>query len=222
MQKIIYTLVKDILEEATPFVSFEVDDAAMTFTCNQFDNPIVLAITGTENIFDCEKSDPNQIVHVINTYNVGRVFPYEDHLSMLKKHYRSRGETRKAPSLKKVTKRHGIKVECIEAIMPKLPVILNTIKMNFLSESTYCRIDDREFYFVRRSIPDAPEYFKILGETQTFYRLSDGGRITIVNYDTECTLFSKSHYENPCEMDILKFCDENMFDENIFSDRWRA
>ena len=34
MQKIIYEAVKTILEE-TPFVSFEVDDEAMTFTCNK-------------------------------------------------------------------------------------------------------------------------------------------------------------------------------------------
>lgn len=43
MQNIIYKLTKDILEE-TPFVSFKADDKAMTFTCNQFDQPIVLAI----------------------------------------------------------------------------------------------------------------------------------------------------------------------------------
>ena len=222
MQKIIYTLVKDILEEATPFVSFEADDAAMTFTCNQFDNPIMLAITDTENIFDCKKSDPNQIVHVINTYKVGRIFPYEDHLSMLKRRLRSRGKTREAPSLEEVIERHEFKVESIEAVMLKLPTILNTIKMNFLAESTYCRIDDNEFYFVRRSIPEDPEDYLIFGETHTYYYLSDRGRIIIVNNDSECTLFSKTYYENPCEMDILRFCRENVYDENIFSYRWCA
>jgi hypothetical protein len=59
MQNIIYNLTKDILEE-TPFVSFEADDKAMTFTCNSFDRPIVLNITN-ERI----EPDPFKIDHQI-------------------------------------------------------------------------------------------------------------------------------------------------------------
>ena len=66
MQKIIYEEVKTILEE-TPFVSFEADDEAMTFTCNQFDRPIVLAITSDVpyHEFNADQKDDYDADHEI-------------------------------------------------------------------------------------------------------------------------------------------------------------
>ena len=184
----------------------------------QFDQPIVLAITNRDAIFDYEKIDPNQIDHVIDVGYIGGIIPYEDRLTLLKKRHRS---TRETLSLEEVTEYHCFKVERIEALVLKLRVLLNTIRMNFLTESIHCRInDDDDCYFVTRSIPKDPEDYAVYGECYTYYNFSDNGGFTIENYDHGCTYYSKTYYDNLCEIDILNFCRENKYNKEIFKTKY--
>ena len=185
MQKLIYETVKTILEE-TPFVSFEANDEAMTFTCNQFDRPIVLAINNTKsrNIFALEKTNPDQILHVIHT---------------------------------EVTSIFKVKGVDMEKIEPKLRVLLNTIRMNFLRESIHCIITDVDTcYFVERCVP---RVMHGLGEIYTYYVVRDTGELGITNRGWEHNFSTPEFYcdEDLMELDVINFFRENMYNEEIFT-----
>ena len=210
MQKLIYETVKTILEE-TPFVSFEADDEAMTFTCNQFDNPIVLAITKHRNISDCEKkNDPNQLVHVINVGSFENIDPYEEDTRM-------RFRWCKKRTLEEVVQHNIKKVKGMKKIVDNLQFILNTIRMNFFTESIIGRIDDiNGCSFMTRDVLGVNR--SSLHNGLTCYSILDNGMFFVEYYGYKYNFFSHKRYNHDdlMELDLLNFCRKNLRNKEIF------
>ena len=210
MQKLIYNLVKDILEE-TPFVSFEANDEAMTFTCNQFDNPIMLAITKHRTFSDCEKkSDPNQLVHVINVGSFENIDPYEEDAEKRFRWCRKR-------DLEEVVLHNIKRVKGMKKIVDNLHIILNTIRMNFFTESIICRIDDiHGCSFMTHDV--LGDNNSSLNNGWTCYSVLDNGMFSVEYYGYRYNFFSHKRYNQDelMKFDPLNFCRENLRDEEIF------
>ena len=210
MQKIIYETVKTILEE-TPFVSFEADDEAMTFTCNQFDNPIVLAITSYCYLIDCEKkNDPNQIVHVINVGFYENVDPYEDDAMVGFLYCKKR-------TLEEVVQYNINKAKEIKKIVDNLHVVLNTIRMNFFTESIICQINDTDGCgFMTRD--DLGVNNSSLHNWWTCYSILDNGKFFVKNYGYGHKFLSHKCYnrDDLMKLDLLNFCRENLRNKEVF------
>ena len=209
MQKIIYEAVKTILEE-TPFVSFEADDEAMTFTCNQFDNPIVLAITKYRDHLNCENIDPYQIYHVINVGYFEKVDPYEEDARM-------RFRWCKERTFEEVVQHKINKAKEMKKIVDNLHVVLNTIRMNFFTESIRCRISNIDGCgFLTRDVLGVNN--SCLHNGWTCYSILDNGMFFVEYYGYKYNFFSHKRYNHDdlMKLDLLNFCRKNLRNKEIF------
>ena len=183
----------------------------MTFTCNQFDNPIVLAITKYRNISDCEKIDPYQIYHTINVGLFWNVDPYEEDA-------RARFLYCKKRTLDEVVQHNIKKTKEMGKIVDDLHVVLNTIRTNFFTESIICQISNTNGCgFMTRD--DLGINNSSLHDGWTCYSFNGGMFfVEYYGYGYRYDFFSHKCYnrDDLMKLDLLNFYRENWHDEKIF------